>query len=47
MFGTPGDGPLGDAYLVPQFPYQKKVNLFGFSFFSRKTNHKKRLKVKH
>ena len=29
--------------LVPQFPYQETVNLFGFLvFFSRKTNHKTR-----
>ena len=31
--------------LVPQFPDQKKVNLFGFSFFSRETNPQKRLMV--
>ena len=29
--------------LVPQFPYQKKVNLFGFSFF-RRTNPPKKVK---
>ena len=36
-----------ENYLVPQFPYQKRLTLLGLVFFSRKTNHKKRLKVNH
>ena len=44
--GQKGDEIVLVLGLVPQFPYQKKVNLFGFFvFLSRENQQPKKLKI--
>ena len=44
--GIPGFS-LRSYFLVPQFPYQKKLAFWGLAFLVGKTNNQKRLKVNH